>query len=55
MSDGGTPPGRLPGRYFVYGFVAFVVVLFGASLWLALTLSPAADRFHNPPPKGTGR
>lgn len=49
------PAGRTPGRYIVYGFAVFVVLLFGGSLWLALTLGPAADQFHNPPPKGTAR
>ncbi|MBX9624800.1 MAG: hypothetical protein K2X82_13425, partial [Gemmataceae bacterium] len=55
--NGGTavPAGRTPGRYLVYGFAVFVVLLFGGSLWLALTLGPAADRFHNPPPKATAR
>lgn len=50
----GTPPGRTPGRYFVYGFVSFVVVLFGVSFWLSRTLEPAADKFHNPPGKSRG-
>jgi hypothetical protein len=50
-----TPPGRTPGRYIVYGFAAFAALLFGGSLWLALTLGPAADRFHNPPAGNTGR
>lgn len=40
---------RTPGKYFVYGFVAFVVLLFVCSLILAMRLDPAADRFHNPP------
>lgn len=55
MTDDEGTPGRTPGRYFVYGFLAVVALLFGGSLWLSLRLDPAADRFHNPPPKGTGR
>ncbi len=43
------PAGRTSGKYFVIGFVIFVVVLFAFSLALALKLDPAADRFHNPP------
>lgn len=43
------PAKRTPGRYIVYGMVAFWVLVFGFSLVLALRLEPAADRFHNPP------
>jgi hypothetical protein len=42
---------RVPGRYIVYGIVALAAVVLGFSLLLALNLTPAAERFHNPPPK----
>ena len=40
---------RMPGKYFVFGFVTFIVLLFAFSLVLAMRLDPAAERFHNPP------
>jgi hypothetical protein len=43
------PPGRMPGKYFVIGFVIFGVLLFALALALSINLDPAADRFHNPP------
>lgn len=50
------PVKRMPGKYFVIGFVTFVLLLFACSLMLALKLDPAAERFHNPPspPKKAG-
>jgi len=42
------PPGRMPGKYFVIGFVFFATLLFAGSYWLSRNLDPAADRFHNP-------
>jgi hypothetical protein len=46
---------RVPGRYFVYAMVAFVVVVFTASLLVALRLNDAADRFHETAPPASGR
>jgi hypothetical protein len=43
-------PGRVSGKYLVIGLGAFGVVFFGVMLALALRLTPAAERFHNPPP-----
>lgn len=45
-----TPAGRVPGRYIVYGLVAFWVVLFGGAWLLSVRLEPAAERFRNPGP-----
>jgi len=39
----------MPGKYFVFGFVTFVALLFVFALILAIRLDPAAERFHNPP------
>ena len=44
------PGRRFPGRYIVYGIIAMTVLVMVVSLILALTLTPAAERFHNPPP-----
>jgi hypothetical protein len=46
---------RVPGRYFVYGMVAFVVVLFASLLAVALRLNAAADRFHETAPPASGQ
>jgi hypothetical protein len=46
---------RVPGRYFVYVMVAFVVVALGALLAVALRLNEAADRFHENPPPASAR
>ena len=48
MDSETVPVGRTSGKYFVIGFVVFVVILFAFSLVLSLSLEPAADRFHNP-------
>ena len=45
-----TPPGRVPGKYIVFGIVGFGVLFLGFMLVLAVRLTPAADRFHNQPP-----
>jgi len=41
-------PKRVSGKYVALGLGAFGVVFFGFMLALALRLTPAADRFHNP-------
>lgn len=46
---------RMPGRYFVYGMAAFIVVLFGSLLVVAVRLNAAADRFHESGPPASGR
>ena len=46
---------RVPGRYFVYGMVAFVVLSFAALVLVALRLNDAADRFHENAPPASGR
>ena len=45
--DSATPPGRVPGRYVVFGFLVFGALFFGFMMLLALKIDPAvADRFH---------
>ena len=44
-------PGRVSGKYVVLGLGAFGVVFLGFMILLAKKLDPAADRFHNPPPR----
>lgn len=44
-----TPPGRTPGKYIVIVLGAFLAIFLGVSIYLARTLDPAADHFHNPP------
>jgi hypothetical protein len=46
---------RVPGRYFVYAMVGFVVLTLAALLVVALRLNDAADRFHENPPPASGR
>jgi hypothetical protein len=41
-------PNRVSGKYVVIGLGVFGVVFFGFMLALALRLTPAAERFHNP-------
>jgi hypothetical protein len=41
-------PGRIPGKYVVYGLGVFGVVFLGFVILLAKKLDPVADRFHNP-------
>ncbi len=43
-------PNRVSGKSVVIGLGVFGVVFFGVMLALALRLTPAADRFHNPTP-----
>ncbi len=45
-------PRRVSGKYVVLGLGAFGVVFLGVMFLLAKKLDPAADRFHNPPPRG---
>jgi len=47
--------GRVPGRYIVYGIVAFAVLFLGSMLAVALRLGDAADRFHEEKPPASGR
>jgi hypothetical protein len=39
---------RFPGKYIVIGLVVFLVIFFGVALALSISLTPAAERFHNP-------
>jgi hypothetical protein len=41
-------PRRVSGKSVVIGLGVFGVVFFGVMLALALRLTPAAERFHNP-------
>jgi hypothetical protein len=47
-SESSTPPGRTPGKYIVWILGAILLVFLGVSIFLAMTLQPAADHFHNP-------
>lgn len=48
-------PGRVSGKSVVIGLGAFGVLFFGFMLVLALRLTPAADRFHNPTSAATAK
>ena len=52
---GNQAPRRVSGKTVVIGLVTFGVVFFGVMLALALRLTPAAERFHNPPPATNSR
>ena len=39
---------RMPGKYIVIGLAVFAAVFFGFALALSVSLTPAAERFHNP-------
>jgi hypothetical protein len=41
---------RVPGKYFVIGLVIFTIIFFGVALAISISLTPAAERFHNPTP-----
>ena len=46
-SDSATPSRRIPGRYVVFGFLAFGAIFFGFMMLLALKIDPkVADQFH---------
>lgn len=46
---------RVPGKYVVIGLGVFGVVFLGFMFLLAKKLDPAADRFHNPPPRASAK
>jgi hypothetical protein len=50
VDESDAPAGRTPGKYIVYILGAFLAIVLGVSIYLAMTLQPAADRFHDPPP-----
>lgn len=43
-----TGPRRMPGKYIAIGLVILTVLFFSFTLALSISLTPAADRFHNP-------
>jgi hypothetical protein len=43
-------PARVPGRYFVYALVAFVVLFLGTLTAVAVWLTPVADRVRTGAP-----